>query len=57
LVTASRLDGGVAFAHAEDFVRAIPDLPVAETGAPSHFGWLGPSRRSLQETVRSFRAG
>jgi pimeloyl-ACP methyl ester carboxylesterase len=57
LVTASRLDGGVAFAHAEDFARVIPDCRLAETGAPSHFAWLGPSRQSLQETVRSFLAG
>ncbi len=33
LVTASRQDGGVAFAHAEDFIRTIPD---SRLGRVSH---------------------
>src|SRR5215468_10288586 len=44
LVTASRQDGGVAFRHAEDFVRTIPDSRLAETGAWSHLLGLGGSR-------------
>lgn len=54
LVTASRQDGGVAFAHAEDFIRTIPDSRLAETGAPSHFYWLGPSRLTVSKLVRTF---
>lgn len=54
LVTASRQDGGVAFAHAEDFIRTIPDSRLAETGAPSHFYWLGPSRLTVSKLVRNF---
>jgi len=47
LVTASRQDGGVAFRHAEDFVRTIPDSLLAETGAWSHLFWLGASRPAV----------
>ena len=54
LVTASRTDGGVAFAHAEDFVRAIPDARLIETGAASHFHWLGPTRSTVSDAIRSF---
>jgi pimeloyl-ACP methyl ester carboxylesterase len=54
LVTASRHDGGVAFTHAEDFVRTIPDSRLAETGAWSHLFWLGASRLAVSELVRSF---
>jgi pimeloyl-ACP methyl ester carboxylesterase len=57
LITASPRDGGVAFAHAEDFARAIPDSRLVDTGAASHFAWLGPSRTTLQDAVRTFLAG
>lgn len=54
LVTASRQDGGVAFTHAEDFVRTIPDSRLAETGAWSHLFWLGASRLAVSELVGNF---
>jgi pimeloyl-ACP methyl ester carboxylesterase len=54
LVTASRQDGGVAFTHAEDFARTISDSRLAETGAPSHLFWVGASRRTVSDLVRSF---
>jgi pimeloyl-ACP methyl ester carboxylesterase len=54
LVTASRQDGGVAFAHAEDFVHTIPDSRLVETGAWSHFFWLGPSRLTVSDAIRDF---
>jgi pimeloyl-ACP methyl ester carboxylesterase len=54
LITASRHDGGVAFAHAEDFVSTIPGAELAETDAPSHFFWLGPPRRLVLEAVAGF---
>jgi len=56
LVTASRQDGGVAFTHAEDFVHTIPVSRLAETGAPSHFFWLGASRPAVSELVRNYLA-
>ncbi|WP_092926807.1 alpha/beta fold hydrolase [Actinopolyspora alba] len=56
LVTASRHDGGVAFEHAEDFGRTIPRVRLVETGAPSHFHWLGASRGSVSRAVREFLA-
>jgi pimeloyl-ACP methyl ester carboxylesterase len=56
LVTASRYDGGVRFAHAEDFVRLIRTAELFETGAPSHFYWLGPSRAALSHAIRHFTA-
>jgi pimeloyl-ACP methyl ester carboxylesterase len=54
LVTASRQDGGVAFTHAEDFIRTIPDARLVETGAWSHFFWLGASRLTVSDVVRDF---
>lgn len=54
LITASRHDGGVAYAHAEDFAEAIPDSRLVDTGASSHFAWLGPSRPTLVDAVRDF---
>jgi len=56
LVTASRHDGGVAFAHAEDFLRTIPDVRLVETDAPSHFFWLGATRRTVSDAIRDFMA-
>ena len=54
LVTASRQDGGVTFTHAEDFARTIPDSRLAETSAWSHLFWVGESRRTVLDLVRSF---
>jgi pimeloyl-ACP methyl ester carboxylesterase len=56
LVTASRHDGGVAFAHAEDFARAIPVVRVVDTGAHSHFFWLGAARHEVSDAIREFIA-
>jgi pimeloyl-ACP methyl ester carboxylesterase len=56
LVTASRHDGGVAFAHAEDFVRTIPDVRLVETGAVSHFFWIGAARQVVVDAIRDFMA-
>jgi pimeloyl-ACP methyl ester carboxylesterase len=56
LVTASRYDGGVRFAHAEDFVRLIRTAELFETGAPSHFYWLGPSRAAISQAIDHFTA-
>lgn len=57
LVTASRHDGGVAFAHAEDLVRTIRNSCLVETSAWSHFSWLGPSRTILAEAIKGFAVG
>ena len=54
LVTASRHDGGVAFEHAKDFVRAIPRAHLFDTNAPCHFYWLGPNRPALSKAVHDF---
>ena len=51
LVTASRHDCGVAFAHAEDLALTIPHTTLAETYAPSHFFWIGAARRRTLEAV------
>src|SRR5690625_4184355 len=56
LMTSSRQDGGVAFTHAEDFLRTIPDSHLVETGAWNHFAWLGPSRLPLLDAVHDFLA-
>jgi pimeloyl-ACP methyl ester carboxylesterase len=56
LVTASRHDGGVAFAHAEDFVRTIPDVRLLDTGAHGHLFWLGAARHIVSDAIRDFMA-
>ena len=56
LVTASRHDAGVAFAHAEDYAGTIPGAKVVELTAPSHLFWLGPAREEAQAAVSAFMA-
>lgn len=56
LVTASQNDGGVAFAHAENFVHTIPRAQLFQTSAASHFYWLGPARQSIVDSLRAFLA-
>jgi pimeloyl-ACP methyl ester carboxylesterase len=56
LVTASRHDRGVAFAHAEDFVRTIPRVRLVDTGAHSHLFWLGPARHAILAAISDFMA-
>jgi len=54
LITASRSDGGVAFAHAEDFARTIPDAELVELDSPTHLFWIGPQRATLLSLLGSF---
>ena len=54
LVTASRHDGGVSFAHAEDFARVIPGADLVELTSPSHLFWIGPERAQLALILDSF---
>jgi len=54
LVTSSRHDRGVSFAHAEDFTGAIPDAGLVELDSPSHLFWIGPARARLVSIVGSF---
>jgi pimeloyl-ACP methyl ester carboxylesterase len=56
LVTASRHDAGVAFAHAADYERTIPEATLVELAAPSHLFWLGPARAEAQAAVSAFMA-
>lgn len=57
LVTASRHDGGVSLDHAEDLARTIRTAQLVETGAMSHFYWLGPDRAALSSAIDDFLAG
>ena len=57
LVTGSRHDGGVSFAHAEDFVHVIPDADLVELTSPSHIFWIGPQKTQLLAIVESFVGG
>ena len=54
LITASRHDGGVAWAHAEDFAATIPRARLEELPAPSHLFWIGPPRAHVLTTIRDF---
>lgn len=56
LVTASRQDAGVAFAHAHDYADTIPGAVLVELSAPSHLFWLGPAREAAQAAVTDFMA-
>lgn len=56
LVTGSRHDRGVAFAHAESQARAIPDAALVELTSASHLFWIGPERLRAAEVVRAFLA-
>jgi len=57
LVTASKNDGGVSFAHAEDFARLIPHSELLEVAAPSHLFWIGSQRTQVMADINSFMAG
>ena len=54
LITASRHDRGVAWAHAEDLAATIPQARLEELPAPSHLFWIGPPRTHLVTTTRDF---
>lgn len=56
LVTGSRHDAGVAFAHAQDYAGTIPGAVLVELDAPSHLFWLGPAREEAQAAVSDFMA-
>jgi pimeloyl-ACP methyl ester carboxylesterase len=56
LITASRHDRGVAWAHAEDFAATIPRARLEELPAPSHLFWIGPPRTHLLTITRDFLA-
>jgi hypothetical protein len=44
------------FAHAEDVQRTIPDVRLVDTGAHSHFFWLGAARDTVLDAIRDFMA-
>jgi pimeloyl-ACP methyl ester carboxylesterase len=56
LITASRHDRGVAWAHAEDLAATIPLARLEALPAPSHLYWIGPPRTYLLATIRGFLA-
>jgi pimeloyl-ACP methyl ester carboxylesterase len=57
LITASRHDGGVAFAHAEDFAASIPEARLVELDSPTHLFWIGPDADAARRTVQDFLTG
>ena len=54
LITASRHDRGVAFAHAEDFAANIPGARLVELDSPTHLFWIGPHAEAARRTVQDF---
>jgi len=54
MVTGSRRDGGVRFAHAEDLAATIPSARLVELDSASHLYWLGPTAPQAQDVVRRF---
>ncbi|MFD7307593.1 alpha/beta fold hydrolase [Promicromonospora sp. NPDC059942] len=56
LVTGSRHDGAVRFAHALDLAEHIDDARLAELDAPTHLFWVGPHAAQVHRAVQSFLA-
>jgi pimeloyl-ACP methyl ester carboxylesterase len=54
LITASRHDRGVAFAHAQDFAASIPGARLVELDSPTHLFWIGPHADAARRTVQDF---
>lgn len=54
LVTGSRRDGGVRFAHALDLAATIPSARLVELDSDSHLYWLGPHAPQAQDVVSRF---
>jgi pimeloyl-ACP methyl ester carboxylesterase len=54
LITASPHDGGVSFKHALDQAEWVTNSRLVDTGADTHFAWLGPSRRVLEKAISDF---
>jgi pimeloyl-ACP methyl ester carboxylesterase len=57
LITGSRHDGGVAFAHAEDFAANIPGARLVELDSPTHLFWIGPHAEAARQAVQDFLTG
>jgi hypothetical protein len=49
-------ESGSTVAHAKDFQRAIRHARLVETGAPSHFFWLGAARHTVAAAISNFMA-
>lgn len=56
LVTGSRHDGAVSFAHALDLAEHIGDARLAELDSPTHLFWIGPHAAQVHRAVQSFLA-
>jgi pimeloyl-ACP methyl ester carboxylesterase len=54
LITASPHDGGVSFEHALDQAKWVANSRLVDTGAETHFAWLGSSRRVLENAIADF---
>ena len=54
LVTGSRHDAGVMFAHAQDYAETIPHAALVELSAPCHLFWLGPTQTEALAAVSAF---
>ena len=54
LITGSRHDGGVTFAHAEDFAATIPGARLVELDSPTHLFWIGPHTETARQALQTF---
>lgn len=54
LVTGTRSDGGVSFAHAVSLAEAMPHATLREFDAPSHLFWIGTARQEVAAAVKDF---
>ena len=54
LITASRHDGGVDFAHAEDLRAHLEHARLVELRSPTHLFWIGPGHDLVTDAIRDF---
>lgn len=54
LITASPHDGGVDYAHAEDFRAHLENSRLVELPSPTHLFWIGPGHDLVTDAVRHF---
>lgn len=54
LITGSRHDGGVGFAHARDLADRISGARLVELDSPTHLFWIGPQATQAHQVVQDF---
>lgn len=54
LVVGTRYDAGVPFAQSRSLAAGIRDAELIDSGADTHFAWLGPAHNQVADHIRRF---